>query len=809
MSTDAAADGDGAADASHPLAGVTVLEVGSGIAAGYFGKLFVDAGATVVKIEPPEGDALRIGARVVGAPPTEALFRFLAASKRSVVLDPVDPAGLGRFHELAAAADIVIAAPSRDGEVWPGVRADALAAARPDAIVVTVTPFGLTGPWAGRAANEFTLQGWCGSIAGRGVPSREPVAAGGRLGEWATGLTAAVAALGTLYGVRDGLPGDLVDVSMLEVMTTLFNGMHLIAAQIDGRGPAPDLAARTVDVPSIEPTADGWVGFATNATEQFRAFAELCGRTDWLDDPELARADRRQRNRDRIEPEIVEALRHRRAEDVLREAEERRIPVAPVGNGERTPEFAHLRERGVFVDHPGASFRQPVPPYRLGHGSTRSLGAAPELGADQGIELAARVHDAGASLDAGARRLPLDGLRVFDLTGYWAGPYASQILGFLGAHVIKVESVQRPDGTRMGTSYASLGDRPWELAPLYHGNNTGKDAVTLDLTRPAGRDLGRRLLATCDVLIENFSPRVVERFGLLDHAWEDNPRLVAVRIPAFGLTGPWRERSGFAQNMEQATGLAWVTGYPDDAPIVPKGPCDPIGGLHATFAALVALFARRTSGLGQLVEAPLVESALNVAAPQVIDHTAYGYLWGRQGNRGPLGAPQGVYATAGDEEWLAVSVEDDAQWAALCGVLGRAELIDDPRFADDAARRVAHDDLDTVLSAELAGHTGAPLLAALWDAGVPVAALARPRAMVDNEQMQARGFFTPLEHAEAGVLQYPGFPARWTNRQAPLHRGAPPLLGEHSRQLLAALLGCTDAELDAFEADAVIGTHPV
>ena len=182
---------------------------------------------------------------------------------------------------------------------------------------------------------------------------------------------------------------------------------------------------------------------------------------------------------------------------------------------------------------------------------------------------------------------PLAGLRVFDFTSYWAGPYAAQILGFLGADVIKVESVQRPDGTRMGTAYSSVGDRPWELAPLFHGANTNKRDVTLDFTHPEGLALARRLLATCDVLIENYTPRVVERFGLLDDELRrTNPGLLVLRMPAWGLDGAWRDRPGFAQTMEQVTGLAWVTGHHEGAPIVPRGPCDPLGGLHATFALL-------------------------------------------------------------------------------------------------------------------------------------------------------------------------------------------------------------------------------
>ena len=257
---------------------------------------------------------------------------------------------------------------------------------------------------------------------------------------------------------------------------------------------------------------------------------------------------------------------------------------------------------------------------------------------------------------------PLAGLRVFDFTSYWAGPYAAQILGFLGADVIKVESVQRPDGTRMGTAYSSVGDRPWELAPLFHGANTNKRDVTLDFTHPEGLALARRLLAPCDVLIENYTPRVA---GALRPARRRapyaNPGLVVLRMPAWGLDSEWRDRPGFAQTMEQVTGLAWVTGYPDGAPVVPRGPCDPLGGLHATFALLVSLERRDRTGVGMTIEAPLVESALNVAAEQVAEFTRNGNLLVRTGNRGRFAAPQNVYRVGG-ERWIALAVETDDQW---------------------------------------------------------------------------------------------------------------------------------------------------
>ena len=176
------------------------------------------------------------------------------------------------------------------------------------------------------------------------------------------------------------------------------------------------------------------------------------------------------------------------------------------------------------------------------------------------------------------------------MTAFWAGPYATYVLACLGADVIHIESVQRPDGMRFGSVKPPGSEDWWEWGPTFQAANAGKRSVTLDLTRAEGKAILRRLIEQCDVLVENFSVRVMDQFGLdwaTVHSW--NPRLVMVRMPAFGLDGPWRDRVGFAQTMEQTSGMAWLTGYADTAPMNARGPCDPLAGLHAAFGAIVGV----------------------------------------------------------------------------------------------------------------------------------------------------------------------------------------------------------------------------
>src|SRR5205807_1852040 len=215
-------------------------------------------------------------------------------------------------------------------------------------------------------------------------------------------------------------------------------------------------------------------------------------------------------------------------------------------------------------------------------------------------------------------QLPLAGVRILDCTAWWAGPSALHVLACLGADVIKVESARRPDLMRYTSTKRPSDDSWWEWGPIFHAANAGKRGITLDLTRPEGVAVFERLLGTADVLIENYTPRVMEQFGLgWDRVHEVNPKVVMVRMPAFGLEGPWRDRTGFAQTMECITGMAWLTGFPDGPPLLVRGACDPLAGMHAVFATLLALAG---SGGGRLVESVMVDAAVNAAAEQVIEY---------------------------------------------------------------------------------------------------------------------------------------------------------------------------------------------
>ena len=299
----------------------------------------------------------------------------------------------------------------------------------------------------------------------------------------------------------------------------------------------------------------------------------------------------------------------------------------------------------------------------------------------------------------------------------------------------------------------------------------------------------------------------MENFGLTyDAIREVRPDLVMVSMPGWGLEGPWRDRPGFATTMEQASGMAFVTGYDDGPPMAP-GLCDPLAGIHGAFAVLAALEERRETGVGQHVEVPMIDLAVNVSVEQILEFEAYGELMTRSGNRCRQAAPQGVYACAGTDEWLAVSVTTEEQWKALCEAIGARSWVGDPELATVDQRHAAHDRIDAEVAAWCANRELAAALGALGVAGAqPVV----PAYAIDEDhQMQARGFWEPVAHPIVGEHRYPGWPMRLSGSTGGWYRSPAPLLGEHNEEVLSDLLGLAPDQIGDLQQAGVIGDRPL
>ncbi|MFG1934726.1 CoA transferase [Mycobacterium sp. NPDC048908] len=748
--------------APTPLDDVRVVEISDRIAGAYCGKLLVDAGADVVKVEPVSGDPLR-RFTATGAVPKDGadapLFSYLNAGKRSLT---------AASDELMAWADIVITTQKNDPR--------SLIGKSPRCIVVAISDFGLTGPWSRRAATEFTLQAASGLTGFRGDPAGPPISIGGELGEYMGGACAAYGALAMRRRVRNGGPGGLLDMSLLEAITLMQSSEWLHSQLLE----VPPIR-RSIEVPSIEEAADGYVGISMVTGQQWLDFAAMVDCPEFTEIADLRFQIGRWDHRDWIHERIGPWMREHTVEEIVELGQLFRLPIAPLGNGSTIPQMDHLRERGVYIDSP-AGFRQPRPPWLMSDAAPALVRPAPEVGDADGE----RLWESRESPTAGPVGLPLAGVRIVDLTAFWAGPAATHALAAFGADVIKIESIQRPDGIRYSGGMRSDVDDWWEYGWVFHAMNTNKRSVTLDLDSDDGVRLFKRLVSKADAVIENFSPRVMDQFGLgADTLLDLKPDLVVVRMPAFGLTGPWRDRVGFAPTMEQIAGLAWVTGLPEGPPVPPRGACDPLAGAHAAFALLAALeFADHTER-GQLVEVPMIETVLNVTAVQTIEFEVFGDILARRGNRGQRDAVQDVYRCAGEDNWVAICAHTDEQRKMLAELTGGA-------------------DVDSWLSSQESDA----VVDMLAGAGIPAAAVISPSLVVENPQLNHRGFFEQLDHPSTGQTLYPTPPfALLDDATKWLHR-PPPTLGQHNSEVLTELCGLTASELARLASEGVIGTRP-
>lgn len=767
------------------LSGIRVLDLTTGVAGNYATKLFADAGAEVIAVEPEAGSPLR----------GRGLFDYLHTSKRSVRATVPDE----ELAALVASADLVVESGT--------VEVDGLRASHPQLVVLSVTPWGRTGPWAGRPWTHFTVEAASGSVVYRGMPTEPvPYQAGGHVVEWTTGSYAAACALPAVLHARRTGDGAHLDCSMLETMAIAGSTFSDLMNNMLGRPPLEALGvARSVETPSIEPCKDGWVGFNTNSGQMFLNYLMVIERFDMLDDPEWISLANRLKRWDEWN-EIQHAyLREHTVDEILDRAAEFRVAAAQVNDGETILSNDHFVQRGVFVENP-AGFLQPRPPYLIDGEVVRSFEPAPELGEADGslADLEYPARNIRRSSDAG---MPLEGVRILDLTSWWAGPEATHVAAYLGAEVIHVESPTHPDGMR-ATGFYFHPDTWWEYGHMFVNVNTNKLGITLDLSQERGLEIVKELVKHCDIVVENFAPRVCERWGITwDVVHELNPRAVFVRMPAFGLSGPWRDRVGFAQTMEMMAGMAWVTGPLGGPPRIMRGPCDPIAGMHGAFAMLTALEDARRNGVGHFVEAPMVEAAVNCAAEVIVAFTADGEHLTRLGNRSPEAAPQGLYACKGWERWLALSVTDDDQWLALRKVLGEPDWALNPAFDTHEGRWAGHDELDERLAAWAADQDVDDVVDRLVDAGVPAVVGWDPRRVSFHPQIQARGLYEDTDHPVVGVQPCTGLPVRWSGIDRWVRTPAP-TLGQHSREVLSRLLGLTDAQLDDLEAAGVIGDEP-
>ena len=803
------------------LDGLRVLDISEGLAAPFAAKLLGDLGADVIKLEPPQGDVARRRGPFAGSEDPEASAPFLYAntSKRSVVIDTSNPDDLTLRAYLLQQADVVISHETEPSLAASGLGYEQLFARNPKAILTTVTGFGSDGPYADWQWNHLTAGALGGFVHLCGREHREPLQLGAAVQETLAGAYAAVATLIAVHAAREHGRGDHVDVSVIEAA---INACLLLVQRYEYSG---DNGLRRADIgpaPSfILPTSDGYVGANVLTQAQWEMMCQFFGRPELIADPLFADGWSRMANSRELATELANLTRLRTAEDVFHDAQAWRIPFGLIPT---LPDVLNLlphRERDFFLEfeHPHAGrVRMPGIPWMFG--DERPTGSPTPLLGENSNEVKSDVESVwpasvadstvanGATGDAPKR--PLEGLRVIDLSMFMSGPMTSLVFADAGADVIKVESVQRIDGWR---ATGSSDDFWWEWAPSFNWVNRNKHGITLNLTDARGSDVIRHMVRDADILVENYTPRVMGNFGLsYEELRKINPELIMISMPGFGLTGTWSHYTAFANTTEQMSGLPHLTGYADDQPIF-SGTTggDPLAGVMGALALLSAMERRRRLHAqgepgGCHIDLSQTETATSFTGAEVTAYAISGEDPGRVGNYHPRVAPHNTYPCR-DDSWIAIACETNEQFADLARFMDRTDWIQRyPTFED---RDSAREEIDRTIADWTRDREADLLMRELQGLPVTAGAVYHGLAMLEDQHLASRNFFIQQHHRYAGAKRYPLQPYQFANWDGPEEDRPSPTLGRDTREVLARLTALTKEEIDQMEADDVIGTIPL
>ena len=395
---------------------------------------------------------------------------------------------------------------------------------------------------------------------------------------------------------------------------------------------------------------------------------------------------------------------------------------------------------------------------------------------------------------------PLAGLRVIDAATLFAGPMAATLLGDFGAEVIKVEHPH-------GDSLRNLGWKKDGVSLWWAVVNRNKQAVTLKLSHDLGRDALLRLTDEADVLIENFRPGTMERWGLgWDVIHERNPRLVMVRVTGFGQTGPYRERAGFGTLAESMSGFAHINGHPDGPPTLPPfALADGITGLSGAFLTMAALRARDlTGGPGQMIDLSIYEPIFWILGPQAAVYDQLGVVQGRTGNRAPFTAPRNAYRSR-DGVWLGLSASSQSTAERTVRLVGRPDMIEQDWFADHAGRLRHQDELDEAIGAWVGGRDAAEVVARFGEAGAAIAPILDIAGIFEDPQYIHNETVTAVEDPVLGPVRMQNLIGRLSATPGRV-RTTGPSLGEHNAEILGGLIGCGEAEMRRMAEEGVISS---
>ncbi len=804
---------------AHALDGIRIVEVGEGKQLAYCGKLLRDLGAEVIKVEPPDGDQLRLHGPFPGdepGPEQSGLFIYFNGGKQGARLDlgrAGDRAALGR---LIDGADVLLLGMRPSQARAAGLDPAVLLAERPDLVVATATSYGFTGPYAEWLG--YPIHAYAGSsVAHRvGDPEREPLNApldGADIHHGAVQLAGAILTA-LLHKAKTG-EGQLVDVGSLEASNLAIWG-HGIAQIVYLGYLTPERNGFQISggVWGAWPTKDGHFAIMTQVPRHWQDFMIGLGDPEWAHHPifwKLGHAGIRRDITPEEGEEIQQLLRGPFSEllkqwtnaELWELCRRERIACQPVLTIPEVCEADHPNERDWLTDAPGPHppLRVPGRPYHLSKTPWREPGPPPRLD-EPAVTSWQGEHRPPAPLRSRADAVieprnagqPLAGLRILDLGIVWAGPQTVRFLADFGADVIKLTTNTRPwmSGVRGGSDPADPMSWEWILR--------NRRSVNIDLSHPEGPALVRRLASVSDVVLENFGSGTAERIGIGYEALSrDNPGLVMISMPPAGATGPWSDLVSYGPTLTGLNGMKAISGYPEDGSISEEAAeLDPIAAAYGALAILAAVMHHCRTGEGQHIELGQAQAGFTGLAEGVMEYTWNGRDVGPVGNTHRFLAPHGMYRTVGPDDWIAIACDGDEQWRALAGAAGRPDWLEREDFASPEARRAARHAIDAELNAWTRDHDKRELAERLQAAGVPAFPVLEGMEVIADPMLRERRAEFEL-HPDFTVDELLNGIAWHLSKTPPRLRRPAPAFGGHNAEVLGEYLGLTEDEVRAME----------
>lgn len=749
------------------------------------------------------------------------------------------PEGARTLLSLAARADVVLESLAPGALAALGAAAESMRADNPAVVVASITPYGQTGPMSGYVATDLTMFASSGSMYRQGLPDREPLRYAGHMPRTFPGVLAADMVVAALWRRRQTGLGDWIDIAEVDCWAAHPNQItRRLNFAFSG-----DIEEREDTKQSASASAagfgrgnyrclDGYVTFNPLGDRHWPRLVEVVGRPELLEDPRFATREARRINRPAWEAIWEGWIAARTVTEVFATAQRAGIPSGPLLDAEGLLADPHLRERDYFqtVEHARVGrVEYPGPIARGGDAFWALRKAAPFLSADTErvlAELAAAPAQTATFMGADPGQvsrprqpLPLAGLRVVEIAEIWAGPWCGAMLGDLGAEVIKVEAIQRsgrgavrPLPGASGYPNGDPGDEPWNRSAGFLALNRNKLDVTLDLHTPQGQALLDRLLARADIVFTNLSVDAQESLNLLPTRFHAaNPRLIAVLLTGFGLTGPYRYYRSMGMTLDAASGHSTLRGYPDldYSELTPVHHPDGIAAATALYHCLLGLEQRAQTGEGQIFDLSQHEAAITHLGEYVVDFQLSGESAPRLGNDHQWMAPHGCFEAAEDDTWVAVAVDTDDRFERLARAIGHLDLLGRPELATIDGRHAHANELNVVVADWVRGRGRFEAEQELQAAGVPAAAVLRPDVdQLGHPHFVGRGVMESATFDGLGPYYYPRGPWHFVDTE-PIAFRAVPSLGQHNGEVLGGLLGLSERELAELEATRVIGTRPL